>query len=122
MAAKKVKSPFADTGVKHDNEGRERKNRARIDRDAMISRLMANADFREWLFGTLYTLCGFENEMRETTAFEQGIRAAGSLIRRELLTADGAPKFFAELDKRYYAGVRRGIIDAINGKEAVSGR
>lgn len=122
MAEKKVKSPFADTGVKPDNEGRERKNRARIDRNAMISRLMANADFREWLFGTLYTLCGFENEMRETTAFEQGIRAAGSLIRRELLTADGAPKFFAELDKRYYAGVRRGIIDAINGKEAVSGR
>lgn len=110
--AKSKKSLFANE-ERGDSVRDERKNRLRIDRDAMRSRLIANPDFREWLFGTLYTLCAYENEMRETTPFEQGIRAAGSLIRRELMTGEGAPEMFSDLDKRYYAGVRRGIMEAV---------
>ena len=75
-------------------------------------RLIASDDFREFMFEALYTLCAFEHDLRDTTEFERGIRAAGSFIRRSLLVADEAPKFFADLDRRYYAGVQRGIIEA----------
>lgn len=107
---KKTEKPFADTAepkkpVSATDLAQER-------RRASFTRLVGNADFQEWMFSTLYTLCSFENEMRDTTEFERGIRAAGSLIRRELLIVEDAPGFFATLDKRYFDGVRRGIVEA----------
>lgn len=108
---------FADTGAKADRKDREAATRSHDRCLASLERLMKNADFRDWMFGTLYTLCAYEHDLRETTDFERGIRAAGSLIRRELLEADGAPEFFASLDKRYFEGVRRGILDARRKQE-----
>ncbi len=111
MAMRTARKPFADTAEPNGKvAGADRAQERRI---ASFSRLIRNADFREWMFATLFTLCGFENEMRDTTEFERGIRAAASLIRRELLIAEDAPEFFAALDKRYFDGVRRGIVDAI---------
>lgn len=110
MTAKKAKAPFADTSAPKKKESRSSKAAERK-REA-FDRLIANADFKEFMFETIYTLCAFEHDLRDTTEFERGIRSAGSFIRRSLLVADGAPQFFADLDKRYYAGVRRGIIEA----------
>ena len=110
-AGTRAKSPFADT-ARPKNEakgasaaGLERKREA-------YGRLIASDDFKEFMFETIFTLCAFEHDLRDTTEFERGIRSAGSFIRRSLLVADGAPQFFADLDKRYYAGVRRGIVEA----------
>jgi len=107
---KKTKKPFADTSTPKKADGSEARRLA--DRRAAFSRLVANEDFKEWMFSTLFTLCAFENDLRNTTEFERGIRASGSLVRRELLIADGASEFFADLNRRYYEGVRRGILDA----------
>ena len=114
MSGKKTKPkpPFADTAEpKKDTGGAAAASRGK--REA-YARLIANDDFREFMFAIIFQLCAFEHDLRDTTEFERGIRAAGSYIRRELLAADDAPKFFADLDKRYYAGVRRGIIEAEN--------
>ena len=107
--ATKAKAPFADTAApKKKDAAVGVANRRR----EAYERLIANDDFREFMFETIYTLCAFEHDLRDTTEFERGIRSAGSFIRRSLLVADGAPKFFADLDRRYYAGVQRGIIEA----------
>ena len=106
----KAKPPFADTAAPKKDEGRAAAA-ANRKREA-YGRLIANDDFREFMFETLFTLCAFEHDLRDTTEFERGIRSAGSFVRRSLLVADGAPKFFADLDRRYYAGVQRGIVEA----------
>ena len=103
---KRARKPFADTAARKDAAA------AHDARAEAFARLIGNADFREWMFAALHALCAFEPEIRDTTEFERGIRAAGSFIRRELLQADGAPQFFADLDRRYWSGVRRGIIEA----------
>ena len=109
--SKSKKAPFADTAEPKRNAGSSgAENRKR----EAYERLIGNDDFKEFMFEAIYTLCAFEHDLRDTTEFERGIRAAGSYLRRMLLVADGAPKFFAELDKRYYAGVRRGIVEAAN--------
>lgn len=121
MSARKTakpKAPFADTAKperKKKAQGASAASRERK-REA-YERLIASDDFREFMFETIYTLCAFEHDLRNTTEFERGIRSAGSFIRRVLLVADGAPQFFADLDKRYYAGVRRGIIEAQNKEQ-----
>ena len=107
----KPKAPFADTAAPRLDADSAAAMRSERRREAH-ERLVASDDFRDFMFETLYTLCAFEHDMRDTTEFERGIRAAGSFIRRTLLDADGAPQFFADLDKRYYAGVRRGIVEA----------
>jgi len=107
--ATRATAPFADTA---EPKKRSRSDRAAERRREAFGRLIANDDFKEFMFETIYTLCAFEHDLRNTTEFERGIRSAGSFIRRSLLVADGAPQFFADLDKRYYAGVRRGIIEA----------
>ena len=103
---KGARKPFADTAAHKDAAP------AQDARTEAFARLLANADFREWMFAALHALCAFEPEIRDTTEFERGIRAAGSFLRRELLIVEGAPQFFADLDRRYWSGVRRGIIDA----------
>ena len=111
--SRQAKAPFADTAPKKKDAPSGAANRKR----EAYERLIANDDFREFMFETIYTLCAFEHDLRDTTEFERGIRSAGSFIRRSLLVADGAPKFFADLDKRYYAGVQRGIIEAQNNQD-----
>lgn len=114
MSARKTaraKAPFADTG-KPKKRPKGASAMALAARREAYERLIASDDFREFMFETIYTLCAFEHDLRDTTEFERGIRSAGSFIRRSLLVADGAPEFFADLDKRYYAGVRRGIVEA----------
>ena len=116
----KAKPPFADTAAPKKDAGRsaeasERKREA-------YGRLIANGDFKDFMFEAIYTLCAFEHDLRDTTEFERGIRAAGSFIRRSLLVADEAPKFFADLDRRYYAGVQRGIIEAEKKSNQETGR
>ena len=110
--ARSAKAPFADTAAPKDRAKGSR--RAAERRREAYGRLVASDDFKEFMFETLFALCAFEHDMRETSDFEDGIRSAGSYIRRSLLVADGAPQFFADLDKRYYAGVRRGIVEAQN--------
>lgn len=114
MSGKKTKAkpPFADTA--EPKKDADRASTASARRREAYARLIANDDFREFMFAVIFQLCGFEHDLRDTTEFERGIRASASYIRRELLAADDAPKFFADLDKRYYAGVRRGIIEAEN--------
>lgn len=114
MSAKKTRkaeAPFADTAAPKPKALDKAAARIARKREA-YGRLIASDDFREFMFEALYTLCAFEHDLRDTSEFERGIRAAGSFIRRSLLVADGAPEFFADLDKRYYAGVRRGIVEA----------
>ena len=106
----KARAPFADTAEPKKKRGAEAARQER--KRERYGRLIANDDFREFMFETIFTLCAFEHDLRDTTEFERGIRSAGSFIRRSLLVADGAPKFFADLDKRYYAGVQRGIVEA----------
>lgn len=106
----KAATPFADTAERKKDAGRSATAAAR--RREAYGRLIANGDFKDFMFEALYTLCAFEHDLRDTSEFERGIRAAGSFIRRSLLVADEAPKFFADLDRRYYAGVQRGIIEA----------
>ena len=113
MSGKRTtKTPFADTA--EPKKTANRSARAAERRREAFGRLLANDDFKEFMFETIFTLCAFEHDLRDTTEFERGIRSAGSFIRRSLLVADGAPQFFADLDKRYYAGVRRGIVEAQN--------
>ena len=116
MSARKTtkpKAPFADTAKpKRTKKAQGASAASRERKREAYERLIASDDFREFMFETIYTLCAFEHDLRDTTEFERGIRAAGSFIRRSLLVADDAPKFFADLDKRYYAGVRRGIVEA----------
>lgn len=81
-------------------------------RAASASRLAANADFRDWLFDALVQLCAFGDDMTPVDPFNAGKRAAGAFLRRSLLVAEGGPQLFADLDKRYYGGVRRGIVEA----------
>lgn len=107
----KARAPFADTA---EPKKKSRSSKADERKREAFGRLIANADFKEFMFETIFTLCAFEHDLRDTTEFERGIRSAGSFIRRSLLVADGAPQFFADLDKRYYAGVQRGIIEAQN--------
>ena len=113
---KTAKKPFADT-AEPKKRGKSKATQADARKREAYGRLLTNADFREFMFEALYTLCAYEPEIRDTTEFERGIRAAGSFVRRTLLVADDAPQFFADLDKRYYAGVRRGIIEAHNKKQ-----
>lgn len=114
MSAKKTRkaeAPFADTAAPKPKAQDKAAALLARKREA-YERLIASDDFREFMFDALYTLCAFEHDLRDTSEFERGIRAAGSFIRRSLLVADGAPQFFSDLDKRYYAGVRRGIVEA----------
>ena len=43
---------FADTGSKADRKDREAATRSHDRRLASLERLMKNADFRDWMFGT----------------------------------------------------------------------
>lgn len=90
--------------------------RARERRLASLSRLVADADFRDWLFDALVELCAFCDDLAPVDPFNAGKRAAAAYIRRTLLAADGAPQLLADLDRRYYEGVRRGIAEAIRRK------
>lgn len=116
-------TPFADTAEHAGHDGPAPRDGARREkRREAYGRLIANADFAAFMFETFHALCAFEHDMRETTEFERGIRAAGSYIRRVLLVADGAPQFFADLDMQYYAGVRRGIVEAEKRSNQETGR
>nr|DAG81937.1 MAG TPA: hypothetical protein [Caudoviricetes sp.] len=82
-------------------------------RRAALARLLVNADFKEFMFAALVQLRAFSDDLiQDADEWHRGVRAAGAFIRRELLGAgDGAPGFFADLERRYYEGVRRGILD-----------
>lgn len=79
---------------------------------AVYSRLIANPDFKEFFFMLTHELCGFGDDLSPVDEWHQGLRAASAFIRRKMLLADGAVDFFAELQTRYLAGVRKGIADA----------
>lgn len=81
-------------------------------RKSTVEGLIENADFKEWFFGTMVELCAFGDDLSPVDEWHQGLRAAAAFIRRSLLIADGAPEFLAQLDKRYFDGVRRGMEDA----------
>ena len=115
----KAKKPFADTSSVESERSRtkrEAKSRAADRRLASLNRLLHNDDFKDWMFSALFTLCSYGDDLKDTTEFERGIRAAGAFLRRELLVADDAPEFFADLNRRYFAGVRNGILDAAKKK------
>ena len=81
-------------------------------RRSTVERLMKNADFKEWFFGTMVELCAFGDDLAPVDEWHQGLRAAAAFMRRSLLISDDAPEFLAQLDRRYFEGVRRGMADA----------
>ena len=79
---------------------------------AVYSRLIANPDFREFFFMLMLQLCAFGDDLAPVDEWHQGLRSAAAFLRRKLILADGAVEFFADLEKRYLTGVRKGIAEA----------
>lgn len=102
---------FADTAARGQAADEAWRSWAR--RRDSLSRLVGSADFRDWLFDALVQLCAFGDDLTPVDGFNAGKRAAAAYLRRTLLAADGAPQFLADLDRRYYEGVRRGMDEAI---------
>ena len=69
----------------------------------LVSRLVANGDFREWLYGVLDQFCAFDQGLDRVDEFHQGIRAAGSFIMQGLRNGDGAGKMLGEFYERQFA-------------------
>lgn len=85
---------------------------ARAKRRDLVARLVANADFREWLYGELDNLCAFDGVGAQLTEFGMGIRATAHEIIERLLVAGEGAQMMADFAARNFKARHEGLVRA----------
>lgn len=104
---KKIEFGGRDTRTRKEREeaAQDAARRRRARRDG-VTRLLKSQAFRDWFYGVVEEMCGFDFGLDMQDEFVMGKRASASLLKQSILIGDGSAEFLGELTTRHFNAVR----------------